>query len=682
MEPFSSTNQFEIEAPKAKILVVDDNADVVQSIVAVLESLGEEILTATNANDALKHLLKCEPAVMVLDVMMPEVDGLQLASMIRQRERFRHTPIIFLTGLGQEDRQMLQAYQVGAADYLLKPCDPDVLRYKVKIFVDLAKKNEMLRLYTHAIQQNSAKLEDALTTTLKAKAELEREIEERKRAEVTRDRLAGQLGATPDFAAAMAEGAVTLSREGTILYCNGRFGEMVERDCSELLGLPGAACIAPHFLEGFQSLLQDAWKGRVTAEIELQCRNGSYVPVQATLNAFRTSEIEAVAMVVTDLRDQKRNEQMMAEGRLARVLLEHSQPAMAVCDSSGRIILASNAVRQLCGNSVLLRNFDEVLPLHLVHEQGRAFSVAEVLSGAIHKTTDVELTNGKTVPLMMSASPIVTEVDGTLGCIITLVDISERKVIEETLRRNEKLAAVGRLAGALAHEVNNPLAAVTNLIFLLQHHSGIDETARAFVEQASAELSRVSHIVRATLSFYRESARPVEVRPAELADNVLDIYIRQIADRSIQIHRDYEFDGVIQSFPGELRQVLLNIIGNALDAAPANGKVALRIRTARHWRTGAAGVSVSVADDGPGIPPKYRDKLFEPFFTTKGEKGTGLGLWVTRGIVEKQGGAIRVRSNVTPERHGTVFSVFLPALSASFEHPVISPEFDVFNAVA
>jgi PAS domain S-box-containing protein len=681
MEPFNANTKFELDDVKAKILVVDDNRDVVQSIVAVLETLGEEILTATNANDALKHLLRCEPAVILLDVMMPDVDGLQLAAMIRQRERFHHTPIIFLTGLGQEDRQMLQAYQVGAADYLLKPCNPDVLRFKVKIFVDLAKKNDMLRRYAQAIQENSSRLEDALTSTLKAKSELEREIEERKRAELTRDRLAGQLGAAPDFTAAMAEGAVTVARDGSILYCNSRFCEMVEREYHELLGLPVTACVAPPSLEGFQSLLGDAWRGRVTAEIELQTRSGSLVPVQAALNQFRTSDIEAVAMVLTDLRVQKRNELMLAEGRLARVLLEHSQPAMAVCDSTGRIILASNAVRQLCGTSVLLRNFDEVLPLSVVHET-RAFTVAEVLSGAIHKTTDVELTNGKTIPLLLSASPIITETEGTLGCIITLVDISERKVIEETLRRNEKLAAVGRLAGALAHEVNNPLAAVTNLIYLLQQHASLDSSAREYVDLAAGELSRVSHIVRATLSFYRESAHPVEVRLAELADSVLDIYIRQVTDKSILIDRQYEFGGVIQSFPGELRQVLLNIIGNALDATPHAGKVAVRVRTGRHWRTGAAGVFISVGDNGSGIPQHHRAKLFEPFFTTKGEKGTGLGLWVTRGIVEKQGGSIRVRSSSNEHRHGTVFSVFLPAVSSAVELSNAPPEFDALNAVA
>src|SRR5262249_11130638 len=156
---------------------------------------------------ALKHLLKHDPAVIVLDVMMPEIDGFQLSALIRQRERFRHTPIIFLTGLGKEDSQMLQGYQSGAVDYMLKPVDPDVLRYKVKIVVDLAKKSEMLRRYAEVMRASSFQLEQSLNETVKAKLQLEREIAERKTAEKTRDRLAGQLYATPDFIAAMAEGA-------------------------------------------------------------------------------------------------------------------------------------------------------------------------------------------------------------------------------------------------------------------------------------------------------------------------------------------------------------------------------------------------------------------------------------------------------------------------------------------
>src|SRR6185369_4743912 len=211
-----------IKLPKASILVVDDNVDGLNSIRAVLEGLNEEILTASNANAALKHLLRIDPAVIVLDVMMPDMDGFQLASLIRKRERFRHTPIIFLTGLGKEDRHMLQGYQAGAVDYLLKPVDPDVLRSKVRIFVDLAKKSDMLRRYAEWMRSNSAHLEQALDESLRAKAQLEREISERRIAELTRDRLAGQLGAAPDFLAAMAEGAVTVAADGSVLYANAR----------------------------------------------------------------------------------------------------------------------------------------------------------------------------------------------------------------------------------------------------------------------------------------------------------------------------------------------------------------------------------------------------------------------------------------------------------------------------
>jgi DNA-binding response OmpR family regulator len=165
----TSMNNERIALPKATILVVDDNIDVLNSLAAVLEVLHEEVLTASNANEALKYLLKHDPAVIVLDVMMPEMDGFQLASLIRKRQRFKHTPIIFLTGLGKEDSAMLQGYQVGAVDYLLKPVDPDILRSKVRIFVELAKKSEMLRQYAELMRANSEKLEEALSEAVPRK---------------------------------------------------------------------------------------------------------------------------------------------------------------------------------------------------------------------------------------------------------------------------------------------------------------------------------------------------------------------------------------------------------------------------------------------------------------------------------------------------------------------------------
>jgi two-component system CheB/CheR fusion protein len=381
-------------------------------------------------------------------------------------------------------------------------------------------------------------------------------------------------------------------------------------------------------------------------------------------------------MVVTDLRDQKRNEQLLSEGRLARMMLEQAQSGMAVCDESGRIILASRLFQEICGENPLFRDFDDVLPLQIVHPQGsdaRRFSVREVLAGESHKGTEVVLHrhDGSELPLLITAGRIQSDTGAIVGGVIALFDISDRKVIEEALRRSEKLAAAGRIAGALAHEINNPLSAVTNILYLLEN-SNLDEKLQYYVALASSELSRVSHIVRNTLSFYRESSKPVPVRITEVLDYVLEVYNRHVTEKSINIVKRYQFEEAIDSFPGELRQIFSNLISNSIDAIPAGGELTLSVRASLHPQTGVEGVRVTIADRGHGIPTHLRDKLFEPFFTTKGEKGTGLGLWVTQGILHKQGGSIRVRSRSGEGASGTVFSVFIPGSVHAVEERALS----------
>jgi PAS domain S-box-containing protein len=652
----------ELEVPQAKILLVDDNPDVLRSMTAVLEVLGEEILTATSANAALKHLLRCDPAVMVLDVMMPETDGFQLASVIRERERFKHTPIIFLTGLGQEDRHMLEGYKAGAVDYLLKPVDPDVLRAKVKIFVDLAKQSELLRRYADLMHANTLKLEEALGATLKAKNELEQEIQERKRAEITRDRLAGQLGATPDFVSAMAEGAVTLDSNARIIFCNSRFAEMVGKPESELLGTQISEFLADQSRIAFEALIPESSKRRAIAELELVSRHNGKISVQVSLSTFEAENMEAVAMVLTDLSEQKRNEQVLAEGRLARLILEQAHSGMLVCDGRGRIVLASKAVNHVLGSNPLFRDFDDAFDLAVVGKNSdlRKFSASEALQEQ-HRNVETVLrrSDGRNCNLLMNTGPIVADDGAVLGCLITLFDISERKAIEEALRRSEKLAAAGRIAGALAHEINNPLSAVTNILYILQK-SETDETRQHYVDLASSELARVANIVRRTLSFYREAAHPVPVKMSEVLDHVLEVYDRQIKEKNLRITRKYKFDSEIEGYPGELRQIFGNLIANAVEVLPEGQELRLTVCSGNDLVTGKPGVRVTVADRGPGIAKKNMGRLFEPFFTTKGEKGTGLGLWVTRGIVQRQGGTIRVRSNNSPDGSWTIFSVFVP----------------------
>jgi len=661
--------QYEVQVPKAKILLVDDNRDVLNSMSAVLEVLNEEVLTASSANEALRHLLKHDPAVIVLDVMMPDTDGFQLAAMIRQRERFRHTPILFLTGLGKEDRHMLQGYQAGAVDYLLKPVDPDVLRSKVRIFVELAKKNDMLQRYAEMLRANSERLEEALNDTIKAKKNLEVEMAERRRVQTSRDRLAGQLGAMPDFVSHMAEGAVTVGFDGNILYCNTRFREMIKNGSEQLLGQSIHHFIAPNFHEVFVAALSEARNRRITAEVEFLSDAGEQVPAQIALSTFNGADIEAVAMVVTDLRNQKRNEQLLAEGRLARMMLEQTHSGMAVCDEQGRIILASRIFHEICKENPLFRDFDDVLRLEIVHpNEVEQFSIREVLGGTNHKATEVLLHrhDGTEIPLLMTAGRIQSDTGTIVGGVIGLFDISDRKAIEEALRRSEKLAAAGRIAGALAHEINNPLSAVTNILYLLEN-SKLEERLQYYVSLASSELARVSHIVRNTLSFYRESSKPVPVRITEVLDYVLEVYNRHVTEKSLNVVKRYSFDEAISSYPGELRQIFSNLISNSIDALPAGGELKLSVRTSVHPQTGVEGVRVTIADKGHGIPPAHREKLFEPFFTTKGEKGTGLGLWVTQGILQKQGGSIRVRSRTGEEDSWTAFSVFIPGAVQSQE---------------
>lgn len=656
----------EVAEPKTKVLLVDDHVESVQAMATSLEVLGEEVLTATSAETALRLLLKNDVAVIVLDVMMPGMDGFQLASLIRERERTRNVPIIFLTGLRDEGGRMLQGYRSGAVDYITKPCDPEVLRFKVKSFVELAKKNEMLRRYAalverknQELEENSAALQAALKRSLRTTEQLQQEIADRKRAEAVRDRLAGQLGARPDFVEAMAEGAVTLALDQTILYCNGRFAALLGVPVHTIIGASLGSFVDADSREALPSLFEQALSGSTKAELHLLDAAGNPVPVQMALNRFNGPDLEAIAMVVTDLRDHRRNEEVLAQGRLAQLILEYSMTGIAVCDPSGRITLASSGLRELCGVSPLLKPFDEVLSLSCCDGPS---SIIEVLRGKVHSSKEVvfQRADGRRFTLLLSAGPITDATGNCAGCVIVLVDVSEWKQVEETLRRSEKLAAAGRIASTLAHEVNNPLNSVTNLLFLLEANRSLDVEARQYLSLASAELVRVSHIVRSTLAFYRESSIPVRLNLPEILDNVLELFRTNISAKNLRIGKRYDCPEPAFGFPGETRQVISNLLANAIDAAPENGRIILHVRPACDRRTGMFGVCIVIGDSGPGISPQHFPKLFEPFFTTKGEKGTGLGLWVTQGIVQKHGGHIRVRSREHGSAHGTVFSVFLP----------------------
>ena len=249
-----------------------------------------------------------------------------------------------------------------------------------------------------------------------------------------------------------------------------------------------------------------------------------------------------------------------------------------------------------------------------------------------------------------------------VGAIV--VEATERKQAEEALRKTEKLAAAGRLAASIAHEINNPLEAVTNLLYLLQHQPSLDREAIGYADLAQQEIARVAQMTQQTLRFYRQSTFPVVANLGELLDSVLTLHMGRLLAQQIAVLRKNGLGIDLYCFSGELRQLFANLIGNAVDAMGRGGHLWLTVRRSRSWVDGAPGIRLFVADDGCGMTASTRQRIFEPFFSTKESTGTGLGLWVSSEIIAKHHATVRVASRpaaaASDRQSGTVFMLFFP----------------------
>src|SRR6201996_1424686 len=226
-----------------------------------------------------------------------------------------------------------------------------------------------------------------------------------------------------------------------------------------------------------------------------------------------------------------------------------------------------------------------------------------------------------------------------VGAIV--VETTERKHAEDALRRTEKLAAAGKLAASIAHEINNPLEAVTNLLYLLRHQPSLDREAMGYADLAQQEISRVAEMTQQTLRFYRQSTLPVVANVCELLDSVLTLFAGRMHSLQVEVSRSCGPDLDLYCFSGELRQLFANLIGNAIDAMSQGGHLRLSVRRSRSWVDGTPGVRLFVADNGCGMTRAVKSRIFEPFFTTKETTGTGLGLWVSSEIIAKHNATVR-----------------------------------------
>jgi PAS domain S-box-containing protein len=244
----------------------------------------------------------------------------------------------------------------------------------------------------------------------------------------------------------------------------------------------------------------------------------------------------------------------------------------------------------------------------------------------------------------------------------SLTDTHDQKLAEDALRKSEKLATAGRLAASIAHEINNPLASVTNCLYLALQDNSLKKDTKSYLQTPEEELRRVAHITTQTLRFHKQSISPTLIDLCEIVDSVLALFGQRLASKDIHVNAECEPGSVAICRGDEMRQVIANIVGNAMDAMPRGGSLRIRVKKTRSWaKEGTEGVKIVVADSGHGISPAIMERIFEPFVSTKEATGIGLGLWVSHGIVRKHQGAIRVRSRAKAQPSGTVFAVFIPS---------------------
>jgi PAS domain S-box-containing protein len=350
---------------------------------------------------------------------------------------------------------------------------------------------------------------------------------------------------------------------------------------------------------------------------------------------------------------------------LLAAIVESSVDAIVSKDLNGIVTSWNQGAERIFGwtaAEMVGRPITTIIPPELREEETRILAKIQAGERIEHFETVRLRKDGTRLDVSLTISPVHGP-EGIVGAAKIARDITEQKRLRAALHTTERLASVGRLAATVAHEINNPLEAVTNLIYLARQQPGLSERTLRYLNSADEELARVAHIAQQTLGFYRDSSEPVLIEVAAVIDDVLEIYERKFRYKGLEVERRIGDGLVVCVLQGELKQVLSNLIANAIDASPEGGRILVSARPWRNGESDVTGVRISVADVGAGIPMEHRQEIFAPFFTSKKDMGTGLGLWITKELLEKRGGRLRFRSRVGP-RSGTVMTVFLPPTPA------------------
>jgi PAS domain S-box-containing protein len=385
----------------------------------------------------------------------------------------------------------------------------------------------------------------------------------------------------------------------------------------------------------------------------------------STISPYITAQKEAeTALVEAEKPGSIDGHALDIERQRFVALADNSQDFISMCDLDGKPFYANKSALDAVGlESVDEFNRVPIREFFFPEDQDRI--VEDFLPTALRNgfgEMEVRFRHFKTnAPIWMCYQVFVIrdKAGNSLGMATVSRDLTDEKRGEAALVRSEKLAVVGRLAASIAHEINNPLASVTNLLYLALGHDNAPEV-QELLQTAERELRRVSLVTNQTLRFHKQSSEPQLTSSGALLETVLVLFEGRIRNANIQVERRGLCEQPIECFEGDMRQVLANILCNAVDAMPKGGRLVIRSRAGTDWRSGRAGLILTFADTGMGIDPVTQKRLFEAFFTTKGNGGTGLGLWISFEIMERHRGRIRIRSSQQADHRGTVVTLFLP----------------------
>jgi PAS domain S-box-containing protein len=652
------------------LLIVDDDPTNLKLLRAQLESEGHTVFEAHDGVDALALLERQRVASVISDILMPSMDGYQLCHEIRINERLRDLPIIIYssTYTAPEDEKL--ALEMGANKYLKKPASvativaalheaiaqpyaaprPDVLR-EVEVL-----KNYNERLVSKLKEKNTELL--AQTETLRL----------------------------PNAAMTAAANAIVITdRDGSIVWANPAFSTLTGYTLAETVGKNLRDLVKSGQQE--RAVYEEMWAtilaGRIWhGQLVNRRKDGSLYPEDLTITPVRDAngKITHFIAIKLDLTERKAAEEALLQaGALQRAIFNSANFSSIATDAKGVIQIFNVGAERMLGYTAA-EVMNKITPADISDPQeviARAAALSVELGTPITPGFEAlvfkasrgiediyELTyirkDGSRFPAVVSVTALRDAQNTIIGYLLIGTDNTARKLAEEALLRSELLAGAGRLAASIAHEINNPLEALINTIYLARMTADLPESAREYLDIADGEIASVAHIVRQRLGFYREFSAATSNSASALIGSVVNLLKAKIRASEAIVEQQCDEQLQVMGVSGELRQVLANLLANSLDSIDQGGRIVLRASASIDPDDGRRRFRITVADCGHGMGAATMKQIFDPFFTTKGSVGTGLGLWVCKQLVDKNGGSIRVRSNMDGERGGTTFSVVLP----------------------